>query len=208
VTMSTRLLMVAVAAIAMTASGRAYSQRRGEAMKVTAADEEKATVTPTDEGFVRGASGAYQMGSKLAMMAAVRATDNAIKRQGSELVRDFIDFGARLKPAASGEKGYQWSADPSPDDQKTLDALSRLSGHALDSSLKIQLVALFERLGAVFGAEFEKGRDPDLKPVAQWGVLWSKRRLADVKTLGDDPLRTRDPSGQAIRLDGKASASE
>jgi hypothetical protein len=152
-------------------------------MKVTAADERKATVTPTDEGFVRGASGAYQMGSKLAMLAATRATDPATKFLGAALVQDFIALGTQLKPAASGEKGYQWSHEPAPDDQKTLDVLNRLSDKDRDAALPTQLVALLERAQAVFAAEAEKGRDPDLKPIAEHASVWIQQRLTQAKKL-------------------------
>jgi hypothetical protein len=160
------------------------AQRRGETMKVTAADDRKALVTPTDEGFVRNASGAYQVGSKLAMVAAVRATNPALKALGTRLVQEFIALGTKLKPAASGEKGYQWSHEPSPDDQKTLDALDRLDGKDLDRALGTQLVALMERMKAVFSAEAEKGRDPDLEPVAQQSVPWIDKRLREARALG------------------------
>lgn len=160
-----------------------HAQRRGETMKVTAADERKATVTPTDEGFVRNASGAYQFGSRLAMLAATRGEGAAGKRFGETLVKDFIELGERLKPAASGEKGYQWAHEPQPADEKTLAALERLSGRELDDALKPQFVALLQRLDAVFQAEAEKGRDPDLKPLSRDAATWVKKRLAEAKAL-------------------------
>lgn len=162
----------------------AHAQRRGQTMKVTAADSDKASVTPTDEGFVRGASAAYQMGGKLAMLAAVRASSADVKALGSELVKDFIRFGSELKPSASGEKGYQWANDAGPSDEKILSELDRLSGPSLDKALKVQLVALLERLEAACSAEVEKGRDPDLKPTAQKALPWIVARLEKARKLG------------------------
>jgi hypothetical protein len=181
--MAAKVILVGLAALLMASAAPTQAQRRGETMKVTAADDRKATVTPTDEGFVRGASGAYQMGSKLAMIAATRATDPATKALGTSLVKDFMALGTQLKPAASGEKGYQWSHEPSPDDQKTLDAFDRLSDTDRDAALPTQLVALMERVRAVFTAEAEKGRDPDLKPLAEHASGWIDERLTQAKAL-------------------------
>jgi predicted outer membrane protein len=182
-------MVAGCAASALIASAPAAAQRRGETMKVTAADARKALVTPTDEGFVRGASGAYQHGSKLAMLASIRATDPTAKALGARLVDDFIGFGTKLKPAASGEKGYQWSNAPAPDDQKSLDELERLQGADLDHALPVQFTALLEQLKAACAAEVEKGRDPDLKPVAREALPWIEKRLQEARALRGAPHR-------------------
>lgn len=159
------------------------AQRRGETMKVTPADDRKALVTPTDEGFVRNASGGYQAGSKLVMLAAVRATNPQLKALGETMVKDFIALGDRLKPAASGEKGYQWSHEAPPEADKCLDALERLSGAELDKALRTQLVAVMKGMKAAFATEAEKGRDPDLKPIAQQSGPWIEKRLREARSL-------------------------
>jgi putative membrane protein len=123
------------------------------------------------------------MGSKLAMITATRATDPGLKTLGSNLVKDFIRMGSQLKPAVSGEKGYQWSDKPAPEDQHTLDGLDRLSGGELDAALRRQLVALMERMDAVFSTEAAKGSDADLKPFAQRSAPWIKERLKQARSL-------------------------
>ena len=182
---------IAMALMLAADGGAAWAQRRGETMKVSGADDRKAQVTPTDEGFVRNASGAYQMGSRLASLAAPRAGDPRVKAFAAAMVKDFVALGDALKLAGSGEKGYQWAERPSPEDDKVLDALGRMQGKSFDEAVPVQFVALLEKLRAALSTEIEKGRDPQLKPVAEKLLPTIESRLRQARAL--------DPRGASAR---------
>ncbi|URL60090.1 DUF4142 domain-containing protein [Luteibacter flocculans] len=178
-----KALGIAFMGVLAVGGGATWAQQRGGADQPQPAGDRKAQITPTDEGFVRGASDAYQMGSRLATLTAARASDPAVKSFGAAMVKDFIALSDALKPAASGEKGYQWAEQPAPEDSKILGALERMQGKSFDEAVPVQFVALLEKLRAALSTEIEKGHDPQVKPVAQKLLPTIENRLHQARAL-------------------------
>jgi putative membrane protein len=139
--------------------------------------------TATDSGFFKnaGASGLAEV--KAGQLAMEHASSAKVKKFAQQMVQDHTRVNEELETLKSGDKGYALVRSAKPDDEKIIDALSRMKGAEFDKAYAKMMVANHEEAVAIFETEIEKGSSPALKAFAKKTLPTLKHHLEMARKL-------------------------
>ena len=148
-----------------------------------AQDKDSQGGTATDAGFFKNASASGLTEVAASKVALERSSSPTVKKFAQTMIDDHTKANEELEGLKSGDKGYSIAGQPTPDGEKLIDAMKRLSGAELNSTYRKMMIADHEKAVAMFEVEVEKGSNPELKAFAKKTLPTLKHHLKDAKAL-------------------------
>lgn len=125
-----------------------------------------AAMSQQDKEFAKKAAAGGMAEVKMGRLAEANGSSANIKSFGQKMITDHSAANASLKTAAAKDN-VALPDNPSPDEQQTIDKLSKLNGDAFDREYAKTMVKDHSKDVQLFRKEADSGKDPELKAFAQ-----------------------------------------
>ena len=127
--------------------------------------------------FIENAASSGLMETALGRMAEQQASDPGVQAFGKAMVRHHTEVSDRLERLAT-QKGIRPLGAMLPEHRRTVESLSKLSGHAFDSEYMKLMVEDHAKAVETFEMQARTGTDADIKAFADATLPGLREHLA------------------------------